>query len=325
MVGASRMLAALTALVACHEPGAGGPDPTETGTTTWDPDAPLAERCFDGFGDAGIGPVPEYDALGPVVPRHCSGTDHQDIDDLDRVVFFGDSITAGTPPTPESGYYRNLLVAALEEDLGHPLEAQDCSRWGARVDDLVRDDTQVVDCLGDGVDERATLAVFTAGGNDMFAFAQDFAEGATLDQVNVDVDETIALFEAAMAEIVAARSRFPNGLYVVFGNLYEYTDGTADLSVCPNASLLGFDAAIPELREAYVRINEAWVRTAVETQTDVVFMLEQFCGHGFLAGDPDNECYRGEEAAIWFDPTCIHPNEEGHRQLAEMFRAVVRE
>src|SRR5687767_11484874 len=87
--------------------------PDDTGTT-WDPDAPLAERCFDGFGDPENGDLPQYDGFDPVVPRHCEGTDHQQIDALDRVVFVGDSITTGTFPTPEAGYYRNLLLADLD-------------------------------------------------------------------------------------------------------------------------------------------------------------------------------------------------------------------
>jgi hypothetical protein len=297
---------------------------TTSSTSTWDPDAPLAERCFPTVGDPASG-VPEYDAFAPVVPRDCAGTDHQAIGDLDRVVFLGDSITAGTPPTPEDGYYRNLLVASLEADFGHPVETQDCSVWGARVDDLFRDHSQIADCLGtQGVDLRATLVVFTVGGNDMFAFAQDMLDGGTLEQVTADVDATIALFRESVDVLTGMRPRFPNGLSVVFGNLYEYTDGTGDLSLCPNANLLGFDGVIPEIRDEYVRVNEAWVQTAVETDTDVVFMLEHFCGHGFLAGDPDNECFRGDDAEVWFDPTCIHPNPVGHEQLADLFRTVVR-
>lgn len=306
-------------LSACQDPS---PE-ANNDTSTYDPNAPLAERCFGEVGAGGDGAVPEYDSMGLVVPRHCMGTDHQDIVDLDRVVFLGDSITAGTWPTPVEGYYRNLLVASLQEELGHPLETQDCSRYGARVDDLMRDDDQIIECLGDpsaAADSRATLVVFTTGGNDMFAFAQDLLAGGTVEQVDANVAETITLFQDAMAALVAQRSRFPNGLYVVFGNLYEYTDTTGDLSLCPSAEILGFDGVIPEIRDAYVRVNEAWVQTAADTQTDVVFMLEHFCGHGFLAGDPDNECYRGPEAENWFDNTCIHPNEMGHAQLAEMFR-----
>lgn len=309
----------LPLLAACTSPATTPPGPT----TTWDPDAPLAERCFEGLGDPANGAVPEYDAFGPEVPRHCMGTDHQDVDDLDRVVFLGDSITTGTPPTPIEGYYRSLLLAALEERHG-PLETEDCSEWGARVDDLLQDDDQLVRCLGDaGVDERATLVVFTIGGNDMFAFAQDVLAGGTVAEVEANVDATLVLFDDVLEWLDAARARFPNGLYVVYGNLYEYTDGTGDLSLCPTAEILGFDGVIPEVRDAYVRVNEAWVERAVHHAFDVVFMLEHFCGHGFLAGDPDNECFRGADAETWFDGTCIHPTETGHRELAAMFDQVV--
>jgi lysophospholipase L1-like esterase len=308
-------------LAACHSPQDLDPEPS----STWDPDAPLAERCFADVGDPSQGALPQYDTFGPEVPRHCMGTDHQAIGDLDRVVFLGDSITAGTWPTPEGGYYRNLLVRGLEDALGHPLETQDCSRYGARVDDLMRDDDQIVQCLG-GVtaspDERATLVVFTVGGNDMFAYAQDLLAGGTEQELVADVDETIGLFDDALSTLASMRGRFPSGLHVVFGNLYEFTDATGDLSLCPAAEILGFDGVIPEVRDSYVRINEAWVRLAVETQTDVVFMLEHFCGHGFLAGEPDNECYRGADAETWFDGTCIHPNALGHEQLAQMFQTV---
>jgi hypothetical protein len=86
-------------LAACQSP----PEDLDPAQSTWDPNAPLAERCFAGVGDPSQG-LPQYDTFGPEVPRHCMGTDHQDIADLDRVVFLGDSITTGTPPTPEGGF-----------------------------------------------------------------------------------------------------------------------------------------------------------------------------------------------------------------------------
>lgn len=282
------------------------------------------ERCFAASASAANGPVPDYGAFDLVVPDHCAGTGFQTIASLDRVVFAGDSITAGTPPTPETLYYRNLLVAQLEAFYGHPLETQDCSEWGARVDDLVQDKTQLADCLGaDGVDERATLLVFTMGGNDGFAFAEDFAAGVPAETVQAEVDDAVRLLDEAMDWVTAQEPRFPNGLSVVYANVYEYTDATGDLSLCPTAELLGFDFVVPELRDAYVGLNEGWVRIAAEHGFDVVFLLEHFCGHGFLASDPENECYKGPDAEVWFDGTCIHPNPTGHQVLADLFTAVV--
>ncbi len=54
-------------------------------------------------------------------------------------------------------------------------------------------------------------------------------------------------------------------------------------------------------------------------------MLESFCGHGFYAGDPTNECYRGPDAEVWFDATCIHPNPAGHAAISDMVLDVVGE
>jgi hypothetical protein len=67
------------------------------------------------------------------------------------------------------------------------------------------------------------------------------------------------------------------------------------------------------------------VKIAVETQIDMIFILEHFCGHGLFSDDPQNACYLGPDTPKWFDPTCTHPSPEGHHQLAKMFMAVVNE
>jgi lysophospholipase L1-like esterase len=62
---------------------------------------------------------------------------------------------------------------------------------------------------------------------------------------------------------------------------------------------------------------------AAETSTDMLFMNENFCGHGFAKDDTSGPCHRGAGAELWFDPTCIHPNAEGHAAIARMFLEVV--
>ena len=71
--------------------------------------------------------------------------------------------------------------------------------------------------------------------------------------------------------------------------------------------------------------NEQFVKMAVDTGSDVIFLLEEFCGHGFNADDPSAVCYRGPGNATWFDLTCIHPNPTGHDEITDMFMAVVNE
>ena len=71
--------------------------------------------------------------------------------------------------------------------------------------------------------------------------------------------------------------------------------------------------------------NEQYMRIAVDTHTDMILMLEHFCGHGFHNDDPTTRCYRGPGTERWFDLTCIHPNPTGHQVIADMFMAVVNE
>lgn len=289
---------------------------------TWDPDASIRENCFPGIGDESLG-FPEYDDLGVVPGRHCSGTNHQDIDGIEKVVFLGDSITAGTPPTLPADVYRAVLTASLQARFGDDLEFANCSEFGARTDDYLP--TQIPACFEDVQDKR-TLVVSTMGGNDTFAAATEVMETG-------DVGAAAAVLERAVDHQRDAMRwfrdnedvMFPAGVFVITGNVYEFTDATGDMGSCPLASNLGFAGVIPEIRDAYLYINEAFLEISVETQTDSTFMLENFCGHGFFAGDPENECYRGPEAQTWFDPTCIHPNTEGHAAIAQMFLDVVEE
>ena len=55
------------------------------------------ELCFEEI--MGVDPEteggPDYDQFSPVIGTHCAGTDHQDIADVERVVFLGDSVTVG--------------------------------------------------------------------------------------------------------------------------------------------------------------------------------------------------------------------------------------
>ena len=288
----------------------------------------VREKCFSELGDEAA-VLPVYDAFEPVVGRHCSGTDHQDIDGIQKVVFVGDSITAGTPPTEPDDYYRVVLTEMLEARFG-PLEVADCSAWGARTDDLLLDPHQQLrDCLPETQDKH-TLILMTVGGNDMMSVLSKIVDGAPEEQVQDAVDCAAGLLDDAIAWVRAEEaSRFPAGVSVVFANVYEFTDATADVHACDVAEAFGFPQPDEEqavvLRDAYRDINEQYMQTATRHGVDMLFLLENFCGHGFYAGDPGNECFRGEEAERWFDATCIHPNPEGHAQIAQMFYDVVAE
>ena len=81
----------------------------------------------------------------------------------------------------------------------------------------------------------------------------------------------------------------------------------------------------PALAQMVVWAMEQYMSVAVQTQSDMLFLLESFCGHGYKREDPTSVCYRGPDAELWFDISCIHPNPTGHQVIADMFMNVVLE
>ncbi len=195
----------------------------------------------------------------------------------------------------------------------------DCSAFGARTDDLLIGKRQLLQCFPDEGDDRATLVIFTVGGNDIAKWAQDKlgADDAMLAAEHASdlLDDALAWFREP--------GRFPNGVYVVFANPYEYTDGTGDLASCELSAVAELDGNWIEGAPAVLYFQERFMRAAVTYGFDLVFSLEHFCGHGFHHDNPASQCYRGPDAELWFDFTCIHPNTQGHAALADLFWATI--
>jgi len=310
--------------------------------------SPTASECF---ADAFVNPPmlgPDYDQFSPVVGSHCMGTNHQDISGVERVVFLGDSVTVGTPPTESGDYYRSLLAAELADKFGLAgaaftwemvnvfdgtvltKESGDfvsCSKWGARADDLLTGGEQISKCFSGGDFDKKTLVVMTVGGNDINSLTQNAIDGVSEEQLWAQTEEFVGLMREAV-EWIYEPGRFPNGVHVVFSNMYEFTDGTGEVESCDVSGLAGFDEPVPSpelLADMVIWANEQFIKIAVDTGADAIFMLEDFCGHGFNADDPTAPCYRGAGSEIWFDLTCIHPNPAGHQHIADMFMAVIDE
>jgi len=290
------------------------------------PDAPRSaiETCFPPPADPSK-PHPNYDQFQPIVNSACTGTNYQAISGVERVVFLGDSITTGTPPTLPTAYYRSLVASEMRARFGLLIDIEDCSAWGARTDDFLGPPhDQIHQCFSE-VETRKTLIVMTMGGNDMSAIAKEAAAGDTPAQTMAKVELALQALEQAVTWLKDP-AHFPNGSYVVFSNIYEFTDATGDLASCPAAAAAGFDpVAAPQMTPAYLHAAEQYLRIAVEHQIDMVFSLENFCGHGFHADDPTSVCYRGPNTEAWFDLTCIHPNPKGHAALARLFDTTIAE
>ncbi|MBT9558220.1 MAG: hypothetical protein IV100_19460 [Myxococcales bacterium] len=348
----------------------------------------IAETCFPGLGPSEAA-APVYDQFNPVIGSHCSGTNHQTITGVQKVVFLGDSVTVGTPndehlvPTENDHYYRNRLAEYLatkfnlnKGDLfgwgawkswdyvgfkGSSLQMEsgdfkNCSKFGARTDDFLEGGSQIAQCFPEGGSDKTTLVVFTMGGNDVSSITQKGGE-ATPEEVAAgypalmaQAQQTADYLDDAIAWLKEP-GRFPNGVYVVYANPFEFTDGSGITSACKPASIEipfvgSFDLSAIDINMAevagfkewadkaaqaaiVVHLLEEFMRIAVKHQVDMVMMLEQFCGHGFVATGPDadttNRCYKGPDAELWFDITCFHPSEAGHQAIFEMFKATIEE
>ncbi|MBM4388320.1 MAG: hypothetical protein FJ088_11310 [Deltaproteobacteria bacterium] len=347
----------------------------------------IGELCFPELykpGEAG----PNYDQFNPIIAKHCFGTNNQDIKGVKEVVFFGDSVTVGTPnlthllSVDNSHFYRNNLAEWLADHFnldkggiinwglwktydyfsgkGGKMQSGDfrnCSKWGARTDDFLEGGKQVQECLPDGGWSEPTLFVFTMGGNDISSISQAGA-GASPEEVAAGYPKAWSLAKSAIKYLEEAvkwlkdPAKFPAGSFVIFTNGFEFTDATGKTDSCspqykfdipgigeidlskydiPVANLAGYGKwEKQEVQEQIVIwMLEQYMRVAVENGADMIWTLEKFCGHGYVATGPDadteNRCYLGPEAALWFDETCIHPSDSGHNALFEMFKAVVIE
>jgi hypothetical protein len=364
-----------------HADGGSGMQPeADAGMTSW------VDICFgDITSPESAGP--EYTQFDPVIGTHCFGSQLQTYQDIERVVFLGDSVTEGTPETDIAGlglfeleaivdlidrdhFYRNILADYLVDT--HNLEAPDavwrgapsmeeaiggfswcalvddcsyevrnagdfanCAKWGGRTDDLHKDNSQVDDCIPEEERNKKHLVIFTIGGNDIADITKKGAPcpdgepngdcGVSLDDIWTQTQEFIEDMRNAV-EYLKDPQYFPAGVDVLFGNMYEFTDATGDVGSCAAASLAGFDEPWEnpqDLEDVVVWANEQFMEIAVSTGSDMIFMLEHFCGHGFHNDDPENRCYRGPDSERWFDDTCTHPNTAGHAAIADMFQSVM--
>ena len=287
---------------------------------------------------------PDYDQFTPTIGAHCAGTQHQTYTDFERVVFIGDSVTMGSPPTLSEDFYRNKLTQWLVMNYGlqppnslwegynvldghalvrHSGDFWNCARWGARTDDLMEDNGQVYDCFPESERNKKALVILTVGGNDIANLTQN-GFNRSYEENKAQVESFVALLRESI-EWIKNPENVPGGADIVFGNMFEFTDGTGDISSCPASSFAGFEdwEDVDQLQELVVWANEQFLKIAVDTGSDMIFMLEHFCGHGFTHEDPNGRCYRGPNAERWFDLTCTHPNPAGHGALADLFRDVI--
>ncbi len=279
------------------------------------PDGPTYATCYPHIlTHFGI----DYDLLGAKVGEHCLGTDHQDIDAIDRVVFLGDSITAGGG-TSGSNAYAERLTVMLKERFGDDLQVDDCSQGGAVNSSLMG--SQIPNCFP-GVEPKRTLVILTSGGNDLVQLA---FQKPTFAAARPGIDVFVGQLRTALA-FFADAERFPTGAHVVFANIYEFTDGTGMMDSCEFAAFAGLTGMWDDGVQIYAYTETEYMKAAIEYGADVLFLEEMFCGHGHNAADPEGPCFGfHDDSELWIATDCIHPNRAGHAAIADGFFAVVSE
>jgi lysophospholipase L1-like esterase len=193
----------------------------------------------------------------------------------------------------------------------------------------MKDNTQVEDCIPPDKRNLHYLVIMTMGGNDIASITKDgggTSPAKTIPQLWQATQDFVQNLRSAV-EWMKNPVNVPGGVDVVFANNYEFTDGTGEVSSCATASLGGIEPWQDKKAQADMVIwaNEQYLKIAVDTQSDMIFMLESFCGHGYKKDDPTAPCYRGPNQELWFDPTCIHPNAAGHLALADLFYDTIAE
>ncbi len=273
--------------------------------------------------------------------------------------FMGRIQTNGVPEEERANFCADCCAGGVCD------EGNRCIRSAASPDldaRCGRPDKALFECVPDAVVNERTLFAMTIGGNDVAAitkrggeFTMDTEEGraeieAGYPTVRAMVTEALLYLEEAV-RFMKDPARFPNGSYVVMGGPFEFTDGTGRVGACQPesieipfvgeldlsdlaidvAALVGFeDWANPDAQRAIIsEFLEGYMRIMVEYEVDYVWVLEHFCGHGYVAAgrEPDmsNHCYRPEDPTLWFDASCTHPNDAGHAALFRLFKDVIEE
>ncbi len=239
----------------------------------------------------------------------------------ERIVFFGDSITAVYGlNNPDNGYPSLLLGEDSDRWPEHEggdlvdrfgaLDVLDISRDGATTDTVLSSQLPGVEAAWGPVISGPTLVVGTIGGNDALnalLSADSFEE--TRAQMIDNLSRIVDFFQD--------EARFPDGSYLYLTNVYEPTDGTGQVPEC----FYGLDMTLvlPELEAT----NEAMLGLAQEQGWAWVDLHGHFLGHGFRHEDPNVAQHDDEDPSLWLQDDCIHPNARGHHEIRRLFLAAV--
>ncbi len=302
---------------------------------------PMIDECLGMLLD-GAPFIADYAIFDPVIGRHCRGTDHQAIVDVEQVVFVGDALMTSSTRNRVNLVepMRAQVATALAERHGlqppatewhglDPLTGRPALRRSgdfiacadplAEVADLLDGPRLLVDCLLPEEYGRRTLFIVTIGIRDVRRLTGVLADGADDGQTLSVAGQSIDALEQAVRWMMDP-VRFPAGSFVVFSNVPDWTDGRGDTAACRDWP------ALPDERQRFfgqmlAHINGQYMRIAVEQGADLVFMQEHFCGHGIHHLRPDPLCLGVPEP--WLDESCRFLVPAGETELSRLFWDVI--
>lgn len=235
----------------------------------------------------------------------------------ERIVYLGDSITAGFGISTVENRYSKLLRdnndARWPDFMGDDLTARygelevvDVSRSGAETPDLI--DRQIPDLAGRGPFPGHSLVFITIGGNDLVG---GLTSPGALANVPAEVEANI---EAAVDELNAVLT---GGASILITNIYEPTDGEGQTNACFFG--LRVDSAEPALDDA----NGRTLALAQDKGFAWVDLRAHFKGHGFNHDRTTIDAYDEADPTLWLQDDCIHPTPRGHHEIRRLFLAAL--
>lgn len=238
-------------------------------------------------------------------------------EEVARVVFVGDSITAGTGASNRNLPYTMLLrenddetwPTAADLDFGgiydEEPEVIDEALGGATTASLVAKQLpHVTEALGDQV-SGVTAVVVTIAGNDVQAL---IAKPSKTEETTENILENLGEFYDYFQD----PERFPDGSVIFLANVYEPSDGVGQYDDC------FYGLNLESVLESLQYVNEATLAQAKERNVAWIDMHGHFLGHGFYSEDEDNPYYQADDPSLWFSDDCIHPNDRGHHEIRRL-------
>ena len=233
-----------------------------------------------------------------------------------RVIFLGDSITAGAGASNDDEDYASLLVNntnawpewnGIDLSTRFPeIEVVDVSEGGAWTGTLLNRQLEYLEERLELPIEGETLVVITVGGNDL--------QSVLLDPSGVDerLEKTVDNWRQ-IAEYFLDEQRFPDGSTLLMANVYEPTDAVGQVDDCFYG--LNISILLPSLHSANTQLREL----AESLGFSALDMRGTFLGHGFNHSDPSSPHYYEEDPTLWLANGCTHPNPRGHHEIRALF------